>query len=547
MADRRRLKTIASRYDLDVLRHRDPLRLMRFRLSALFLIGTVLACVPWLLGDHRAFESRCVSNAHKSFEQNCSQCHDQSGAPLRRMITFNNSWTSTSDKKCQSCHRESNNDHLFPKTKEEEIAWGNRHAILEEQLRTLFSPLKCAGCHEEHRGHSELVQVSDAQCSNCHFQVDHLLMSNELNGQRRFELKFSDFSQHAQLGIWRKPEAFNRDREDSPVNWPNDDQIDHPVDASKILFSHHRHLDPNLPDGTGKTKSLACADCHQAELNGAYFRPVNYKQHCYQCHKLGFPSTGELPHADPEIVQGIVLDNLVKNLKNKGDRPVQSDEIGGPTKPPIDPPSRDPDPKLQPIDAAFQDDIRAEFQRLKGQLFGPARSVNVGPRDHVKSPFEKSCTKCHFTKPDNKNSVGWSVVPTKIPAQWMAHSRFQHDRHFSIDCRKCHTRNGGLYESSDPEDFYPVLKEQQKSSTSIYASISAQDVLMPRIELCQQCHGHGSSNGGRGSVSDKCVDCHDYHHTHAKADFRPGINEMLNNGQIGAAELKKTLSIKGSR
>ena len=547
MADRRRLKTIASRYDLDVLRHRDPLRLMRFRLSAVFMFGTILACVPWLLGDHSAFESHCVSNAHKSFEQNCSKCHDQIGAPLWRMITLNNSWTSTSDTKCRMCHRESNTDHLLPKIKDEEFASEKRHAILEKELETLISPLKCAGCHEEHRGHSELAQVSDAQCSKCHLQVDHLLQSNDPNCQHRFELKFSEFSQHAQLGIWRKPESLNRDRADSPVNWPNDGKMEHPVDASKIRFNHHGHLDPNLPAGNGKTTSLDCTDCHQAELNGAYFHPINYQQHCYRCHKLGFPSTGELPHADPEIVQGVVLDSLVKNLKNKGDRPIQSDEIGGPTKPPIVPPSLKGEPKRLPIDAVFQDDIRVEFQKLKTELFETAPLENVAANDQVRSPFEKSCTKCHFTKQDDTGSVGWNVVPTKIPSQWMPHSHFRHDSHFSVDCQTCHTRNGGLNEASIRENFYPVMNEQQKSSTSIFASISAQDVLMPRLGLCQQCHGNEASNGGRGSVSDKCVDCHDYHHTSAKAGFRSGINDLLNNGPIGAADIQKRLSIKGSQ
>ena len=547
MADRRRLKTIASRYDLDVLRHRDPLRLFRSRLSVVFLVGTILACVPWLLGDHRAFESRCVSNAHKSFEQSCSSCHDRRGIPLLRLMTFDNSLTSTSDTKCLACHRESNTDHFLPTTKAEEAAWKNRHEILENRLTKLISPLKCAGCHEEHRGQTELAQVSDAQCSNCHLQVNGLLDASDPNRQRRFELNFAEFSQHAQLGIWRKQDVAHEHRIDGPVHWADDGHADHPVDASKIRFNHHRHLDPSLPAGNGTTTSLDCSDCHQTELNGDYFRPINYQQHCYRCHKLGFPSTDELPHADPEIVQGIVLDSLLKNLKNKGDRPAQLDEIGGPTKPPIVPQTRELDPKGLPVDAVFQDEVRAEFQKVKAQLFDSPPLEKVVANDQVRSPFEKTCTKCHFTQQDDKGSVGWSVVPTKIPSQWMAHSTFRHDRHFSVDCQTCHTRNGGVSERSVLTDFYPVIKEQQKSSTSIYASVSAQDVLMPRIELCQQCHGHGATSGGRGSVSDKCVDCHNYHHTPAKTGFRPGINELLKNVQIGAEDIQKKLSVKGSQ
>ncbi len=547
MADERRLDKIASRYDLDVLRHKDPYRLMRFRLSAVFLFGSVLACVPWLLGDHRAFESRCVSNAHKSFEQNCSACHDRSGAPIWRMITLDNSWTSTSDTKCLACHRESNNDHLRSATNAEEVVWKNRQLDLEKTLKGELSQLKCAGCHDEHRGLTELAQVPDAQCSNCHTKADRLVKSADPDGKRRFDLNFSVFSQHPPISIWRKPSPDNDLYPNGLVTWSNAEKPDHPQDASAIRFSHHRHLDPQLKIGDGKTTSLNCVDCHQAELNGAYFRPINYQQHCHKCHQLGFTSTDELPHADPEIVQGVILDSLLKKLKNKGDRPEQSDEIGGPTKPPIVPSSVELDPKLQSVDAALQESVRAEFQKLKAQLFEPTGVENVESRDHTKSAFEKTCTKCHFTVQDNKGSVGWRVSPTKIPSQWMTHSHFRHDRHFSVECQTCHTQNGGLYEQTARETFYPVMDDQHKSSASIYASVSARDVLMPRIELCQQCHGGGANQRDGGSVSDKCVDCHDYHHTPANADFRPGINNLLKKGQVDAADLQKKLSIKGGQ
>ena len=547
MADKRQLKTIGSRYDLDVLRHRDPYRLMRFRLSVVFLLGSVLACVPWLLGDHRAFESRCVSNAHKSFEQTCSKCHDQTGTPIWRMINFDNSLTSTSDKKCLACHRKTSNDHLMSVTNAEEIIWKDRHSELKKTLNGELDHLKCAGCHDEHRGLTELGQVPDAHCANCHTKADSLVKSADPDRKRRFDLNFSVFSKHPPISIWRKPEPGNDLYPNNLVTWSNDQKPDHPEDASAIRFSHHRHLDPQLKIAEGKTTSLNCVDCHQAELNGAYFRPVSYQQHCHQCHKLGFTSTEELPHADPEIVQGVILDRLLKKLKNNEDRPAQTDEIGGPTKPPIVSSSIDLDPKLQVIDAAMQDEVRAEFQKLKAQLFEPTGIENVELRDHTKSAVEKSCTKCHFTAQDNKGSVGWRIVPTKIPSQWMTHSHFRHDRHFSVECQICHTQNGALNEQVARQEFYPVLDDQHKSSTSIYASISARDVLMPRIELCQQCHGGGESRGERGSVSDKCVDCHNYHHTSANASFGPEINNSLKDGQAGAADARKMLSIKGGQ
>ena len=524
MSDRRRLKSIASRYDLEVTRHRDPWRGLRSRLSCIFAVGSIAASLPWLLGDHRAFQSQCVSQAHRVFEQDCQSCHDRSLAPLLRMVTFDNTIHSTSDKKCRVCHGESNEDHLSPSissaarllskpTEGTAELRGGREETLKQKLQAHFSELGCAGCHQEHRGHSQLADVADAHCSQCHSAA------HDQVSPQRFELNFSDFGHHPEFAIWR-----NTDRTTTvPVEDRREPTLvkcdqDRPVDQAAIKFSHHRHLDPQLPLPGGKTIEISCVDCHQPDASGAYFRPLTFEQNCQRCHTLGFPSTGELPHSQPEIIRGILLDRLAKNRDGK--RPAATDELGGPTKAPITAIKTDSDapPSLATLER--------ELEKLEQQLFATPHPERSNELPRVAGLLEAACTKCHFTERTGGVGETWKVTPPRLPEQWMSHSRFRHDRHSSVDCQACHTRNGQRIETVKREQFYPVIKGEWRASPSIYASESARDVLMPRIDICRQCHGHGSAPGSR-SVGDRCVDCHAYHHTPLSSEPRPGIAELL--------------------
>ena len=541
MSDKRQLKTIATRYDLDVSRHRDPWRMLRFRLSVVFAVGSLAACLPWLLGDHRAFQSHCVSDAHRVFEQNCQTCHDRSGVPLLRMVSFDNTIHSTSDRKCRVCHRETSDDHLSPPmsgdlllskrsddagSQRSDEAGGTRsgrYESLVQQLRPQFSELGCAGCHQEHRGHSKLADVADAHCSKCHTTAHQTIAA------RRFELDFSDFSHHPEFALWRsrdsaKAVAANESAEPELVRWERDG----PVDQSAIKFSHHRHLDPRLPMPGGKTMSLNCADCHQSDPGGAYFRPMTFAQDCQRCHKLGFPSTGELPHSKPEIIRGILLERLANHAAAKQQLPAAADEIGGPTKGPLRPIKTEGE--LPPGLAVLAGDLK----RLEQQLFATPQADTADQLPRVAGLLEAACTKCHFTERTDGAGVIWKVIPPRLPTQWMGHSRFRHDRHASVDCQLCHTRNGDRFETVAHDRFYPVLTDEMKKSPSIHASTSAQDVLMPRIEICHQCHGHGNAAGGRRAVGANCVDCHSYHHTPLTTGSRPGIGELLQSDQRGS-------------
>ncbi|MBS0202267.1 MAG: hypothetical protein JSS49_05150 [Planctomycetes bacterium] len=514
MTDQRLLKTIAARYDLEVDRHPDAWRRLRWRLSVVFAVGTIAATIPLLLGDHRAFESGCASDAHRLFGQNCQACHDRQLVPLLRMATMDNTRHSTSDHKCQVCHRETNSDHVARIEPAElaNIAVNETNAdqsagqSLEQLLRPKFDAIGCAGCHQEHRGHSLLAQVADANCTDCH-RTPHQI-------SQRFQLDFGNFEAHPEFSIWRAPRETTAASFRSLVAHYKQGQ---PIDQSAIRFSHHRHLDPQLLDRGGQTTSLECADCHQADGGGAYFRPIQFEQHCSRCHKLGFPSTGELPHAKPEIIRGVLLDSLARNL-TQPQLPAATDKLGGPTKPPIITRERE----NEAFDLAQL--VNVQLTKLEQQLFETLPTTDTQPQR--KGLLEAACTKCHFTERGADSS--WKITPTRIPEQWMSHSRFRHDRHASIDCGLCHTRHGDRFQSVERVRFYPELNDM-KSSSSIFASTSAQDVLLPRIEVCHQCHGQHSTQGST-TVTDRCVDCHAYHHTSSRSAARPGIEQLLNSG-----------------
>lgn len=533
MADQRRLKSIGARYDIDVSRHPDPWRRIRSRLSWIFGLGTIVACIPWVMGNHRAFESECVSDAHRPFGHNCQECHDRRFVPLARMITFSNKLHSTSDQACQKCHRETNTDHLSADTSGIE-----RLAALETQLKSAFDSVGCAGCHGEHLGKSELAQVANASCTNCHAAV------HEGIADRKFELSFSDFSHHPEFAIWRvphgtgqKPKASDAPAVDTPDAQPaavptgqrthNAPRLGHDgstvVDQTAIKFNHHRHLDPELRGSDGKPVELRCGDCHQQSPSGDYFQPISFEQHCHKCHRIGVPEAGDLPHANPEIIRGILLDRLAKNSKPE-QRP--EDALGGPTKQPIDNASS---PKE--LVASLKDRLTTLEERL---FVPPVQPVTT---EGSKSLLQSACSKCHVTEAASNETVGWKVVPPDLPNQWMPHSHFRHDRHASVDCSLCHTRNGGPAEASDRSLFYPHLSDELKQkSSSIYASVSATDVLLPRMNVCVNCHG--SQSATQASVTDKCVDCHSYHHVPASRPVPPRIRELFGTGTFGVSTRK---------
>lgn len=512
MTDHRRIQSIQGRYDIEISRWSFPVRRRRLLATILCGIVSLLACVPLLWSDHRILESRPVSRPHQVFEQQCQQCHTEQWKPLVRLATFNNKIRSVPDAACRKCHGETVDDHLF-KTNNESGLLEEASAEQQELLHHQFGGIACSECHQEHRGQAFLSNVSDSYCTDCHVTL------NSAGLPTPFFLDMKSFADHAEFAavreikdrslLERHPSAQLARFEDGVLK-----------DNVSLKFNHHIHLDPELRSAGGKIEQLTCQSCHIPDASGSYFQPIRYETSCKRCHQLGTKETGELPHVNPEMIRGLLLEKVSRFTPAQSEP--SSDPIGGPTKPPV------PDPAEQPV-AERWGELQKNLAQLEERLFGPegdklkGTTIPGGPQ-----LLETSCTKCHFTRVSAGERIPWSIVPPHIPDRWFPMSVFNHQAHGAIACEDCHTRSGKAPGFETRNEFYPIMTLEQHSSSSIFASTSAEDILLPSIKVCQTCHGTSrTTNRGVVSARSDCFVCHNYHHSPKTSPENSILLELL--------------------
>jgi len=108
------------------------------------------------------------------------------------------------------------------------------------------------------------------------------------------------------------------------------------------------------------------------------------------------------------------------------------------------------------------------------------------------TPKNNACQKCHLTTNDD-SAVGFQIIPPRMPTRWLAHSRFEHTKHRDVACIDCH---------------------HVASGAKALESVSVEDILMPKLEVCQNCHGATRTLPTQRFGRQNCVECHQYHHVH---------------------------------
>ncbi|MGH9773667.1 MAG: hypothetical protein ACRD50_01835 [Candidatus Acidiferrales bacterium] len=94
-----------------------------------------------------------------------------------------------------------------------------------------------------------------------------------------------------------------------------------------------------------------------------------------------------------------------------------------------------------------------------------------------KQLWENTCTFCHEQIQLSPGPLP-KIAPAKITQRWFNNAVFSHDAHRSVDCLTCHA--------------------------SISNSESTQDINLPKVQDCQQCHRPNR-------VESACFECHVYH------------------------------------
>jgi len=425
-------KTLFDWLELDY--YRRPRQLRRLRSLVIWLVlgmtAALLALTLWL-GRQSLYQAGPLSVAHAMFDNDCARCHTEAFQPARRLLPSNAELRSVKNDSCKACHD------------------GPIH-----HKQQVGDP-SCSSCHQEHRGHPLLAQVANSHCTSCHANL-----RRKDGSQPAFQNVSSFAYDHPEFALWR----------DEP-----------PKDPGRLHFNHQAHLTLQSrgvpgPDGKPMTEELACQSCHRPDAQRQYMLPVNYEQHCAQCHPLSVQLDGSwnndsvreaaakfraqpAPHKAPAVVRAALRDRLTELVQR--------------TQAILEPDSSSPAslPRLPWRQAAEQK--LDEQAWVKQQLRQTERILFDGGG---------GCQYCHLVKDQAAPRANPSELPcylvTNLPTRWFRHSHFSHASHQMVKCTECHA-----------------------AETSRLTS----DVLMPRIESCRKCH-----TPQVGARSD-CVQCHHYH------------------------------------
>jgi hypothetical protein len=330
----------------------------------------------------------------------------------------------------------------------------------------------CTRCHENlaaHRTASSGIAVSVAGFTDSHHPQFAVLAPGKGDpGQLKINHEL-----HLRKGLARQPGG-------APFVF---NQV--PPAAQKRLGLKNGQA-PDMP------VQLECTSCHQLDgedygqnrdpssrsvisprTGRAMMLPISYEDHCQACHPLHFEPRvptrqvrhGQPPEAVLEELRSFYADAALKLDAALLGRVLPRRPRPGPS-----------DPKDQQLGKAMEDKVLTAVR----MLFGSDR---------------KGCAECHQLAPPPKALVtadaiaGSAIVPVKVPDFWFEHARFDHAAHHALECLACH--------------------EGARGSTT------NRDLLLPRLETCQKCHGAAETpslgTGYRGGVDHSCVECHRYH------------------------------------
>ena len=491
----RDIRELAQRAELEF--HQQP---HRFRRRA-WMTGVVLAvvCGGWLLwaavtGDHRAFEAGPLSEAHAFIANDCRQCHT-TWQPVRRLFSVGTQVASAdsssiSNAACVKCHAAAEHNH--------------------RQIPAHAS-LSCAECHREHQGKLQLASVTDQHCIRCHgdlkttdgpsdkfygqiygfsnghpgFRLNQRLTDDTLPSNLITRAEFDALLKKALTeGLYQ--ERFLDVLAERPPH--SEPQPGVPAkskwrDRGDIKFNHSKHLvAKGVKDSQGNTVVLSdnCQACHVPDPAGRYMLPIQYQQHCAQCHPLLFDNQNYpgvvVPHARPDIVRGFLTQKYTLTVLNQKQPLVEL--------PPPRPLPGQPDRSPLSVDQA---------RRLE-ELVAQAERTAQDQTRVVKSGG--GCKYCH-TVSETAADGTWTITPPNIPNRWLPHSRFDHAAHRMLNCAECHHK--------------------------VATSRDTADVLMPSYADCRECHISANAAPRRQvtlqpvqrslahEMQSSCVLCHTYH------------------------------------
>jgi len=444
-------------------------------LGAVFVLVCMFA-LPLLFSGERAVDSPVQSlfsdhvwssgELHAAHElvtgDNCAGCHT---TPFERV----------QNDSCEACHG-AIKDHVSGAFLAAAPATGDFGANANE---------RCGVCHREHNEPSTLVSDADGDCVQCHGAdqgihraIDPLAavagFAPDTHPSYEFMLPRFDLKDYAggSDGGWR-------------VEAVGDVELPNSPETSQLLFPHDLHLDATEVTDPASNEALSCGSCHSLAVDGEHYLPVSMEEHCQDCHQLDFDESDpdrSLPHARLREAVFALEGMLLKKYFDPDD----TGELFAYRKLPDR-----PDRSMGCTDAPEVCVERELTQVVEAQFTGDA-----------------GCAACHSFETQQATDIEdrYWVHPVKLPQDFVPDARFDHVAHQV------------LRDNTSGE----LLSDDAACDTchSARQSKSANDLLMPAMTTCYECHGDRTSGA---QVSLACIDCHEYHPRRMGADALEGL------------------------
>lgn len=353
---------------------------------------------------------------------------------------------------CGSCH-------VTPFERVPDAACIECHTVDRHVASTTEAVLganRCASCHLEHNEPPQLVKQHQGLCADCHADLPAGSAlepaADFLDAHPAFKVSLLQATTTEEGASHWAPQRLLLDAAQG-------------LERSNLRFDHAVHLDPSgivTPDGR---RVIECAECHVPQPGGARMQPISMVDHCSSCHTLSFDPDDpgrEVPHGDAEAVVQALVEYYSARL------------LGA-----------DPDAVEQRVRRPGQALSRADRDRAAAEARVQALQV-------AEDLFERrTCANCHeVTRTDAEAAVPWQVLPVRLADRYFERASFSHAAHETevTSCDGCHNASN---------------------------SLTAQDVLIPGIDTCRDCHGSGDgSRNASAQTPSSCVMCHSFHFDH---------------------------------
>jgi len=355
---------------------------------------------------------------------------------------------------CRSCHAQA-----FVSTRNQECvschAETTAHADPVKFDMPILQDQSCADCHKDHNGPEALIRAEQRLCTDCHMNLptrtqgrSRLATVTDFGaGHPQFQVSLAAWSAKGQFAPQRVP----IDRKGLSEN-------------SGLKFPHDKHLVADLNSPSGR-KQLQCSSCHALEPGGAKMLPVDFEPMCQECHQLNFDTkipTRQVPHGKVAEVIFMLEGFYSKRALEGGWMDTTAPAVvRSRRRPGVDP-------------------ALSSAQRTEALSWARSRSAQVAT-----SLFEgRACVTCHTvsrTVDDTTGEPNWAIAPVRVAGVWFPKSQFTHRKHETMACAECH---------------------------QAAASKTSNDVLMPPIENCRECHAGEES---KTQVATACTSCHGFH------------------------------------